>query len=153
MSQIAWDDALLLGVEDVDNQHKQLVKIANSLLDAISSDQGKEALGKAVSWFREYTVFHFNAEEEFMESVGYPKRGEHAQQHMELKEKVKTLQQMLYRKENIAVSEVKQLLYEWLVGHILDSDMDIARYLNEKEFEQSASDQSNPDQIRVVHKK
>ncbi|MDC0335853.1 bacteriohemerythrin [Pseudodesulfovibrio sp.] len=131
MSKIEWDDSLLLGVKEIDEQHQQLVKIANSLLAAIADEEKEPVLSKALSWLREYTVFHFNSEEEYMEQIGYPKRSEHAQQHLELKENVKTFQKMLYRKEAVEVSKIKNLLYEWLVGHIIDSDMAIARYLKE----------------------
>ncbi len=133
MTQIRWDDALLIGVPEIDRQHQSLVKIINALLQAIDEGQSEGKIDDILSWLREYTVLHFNAEEEFMDKIGYPKLGRHSQEHTGLKEKVKGYQYARFRNEDFSLKEIKDMMAEWLLKHILESDMDIGEFVREQE--------------------
>ncbi len=129
MPHLDWSDALNLGVEEVDRQHRHLVEIANELLDEVRSENGQKAVDHAIAKLREYTLEHFRSEEEFMNSIGYPEREAHEQEHELLTRQVKKYQKALYQKDVVSVEEVKNFLKEWLIGHILGSDMKIAKFL------------------------
>ncbi len=136
MTQIRWDDSLLIGIPEIDQQHKSLVKIINSLLQAIAEGQSEKKIDDLLSWLREYTVLHFNAEEEFMKKIGYPKLGQHSQEHAHLKEKVKGYQYARFRSEDLSQGEIKIMLSEWLLKHILENDFDIKAFLQSTEEEE-----------------
>lgn len=132
MKEIEWTTSLSLGIKSLDEQHQELLRIANLLLFAIEKDQSEDAIVELLTRLREYTVFHFTAEEEFMAEIGYPGRGEHTQRHADLKQKVKNFQQSRFHREEVTLLEIRHLLSDWLLNHILDYDLRIAKFLNEK---------------------
>lgn len=68
-----------------------------------------------------------------MDKIGYPKLGRHSQGHTGLKEKVKGYQYARFRNEDFSLTEIKDMLAEWLLKHILESDMDIGEFVREQE--------------------
>ncbi len=145
MKEIEWTESLSLGVEAIDDQHKELIRIVNRLLHAIKDKDSEMIVNEILAGLREYTVFHFNAEEKFMEEIRYPHRGEHLQQHQDLKQKVKGFQYARFHHEEVTLGELKAMLSEWLLEHILDSDLRIAKFMREKEKEEKKQ-QSEDDQ-------
>lgn len=129
MPNIAWSDQLYIGNPKIDDEHKQLIRIANSLLRAMKEGRSKNDFAKILHDLREYTVFHFTNEEEFMRSVGYPDLNRHVDQHNQLKKKVKDFQYAIFHGEEVVHEQVRDLLKEWLVGHILECDLKIKAYV------------------------
>jgi hemerythrin-like metal-binding protein len=130
---LKWDDSLSLGITRIDDQHRKMVDLANGVLEAIRRKQGQAVIRPLVQELREYTVTHFQDEEAFMERIRYPEIAEHRQEHMVLTQRVKDYQRAIYHREDIEVKEMLDFLKEWLVGHIIESDMRIARYLDTNE--------------------
>lgn len=71
--KIEWNDDYLLGIQEIDNQHKKLVGIANELYDITtgSEESYKLDMSKVLKKLTDYTVYHFSSEEEFMKRYGY----------------------------------------------------------------------------------
>jgi hemerythrin len=132
MSKIQWNDELSLGVELIDDQHKELIRIANGLMNAIHIGRDKRVLTNVIKRLREYTVFHFHSEEALMEKTYYPNRGEHEAEHGKLKRDVKQFQRELYKKKDLNPEHVLAFLKTWLLKHILSADREFARYLKEQ---------------------
>ncbi len=129
MTKLTWSDDLSVGVEQIDTQHKELIRIANGLINAVALGRGRKTTDNVLRRLREYTVFHFNSEEALMEKVHYPGRGEHAREHLGLKNNVKEFQRTLYIKEKITPGDVLSFLKIWLLKHILSADMDLANFI------------------------
>ncbi|MDP3176271.1 MAG: methyl-accepting chemotaxis protein, partial [Spirochaetaceae bacterium] len=68
-----WSDMLSVGVDAMDDQHKELFSRINKLLRAMLAEgQGGDASG-LVAFIGEYVEHHFSDEEKFMRELGYPK--------------------------------------------------------------------------------
>ncbi|MGB4948103.1 MAG: hemerythrin domain-containing protein, partial [Candidatus Competibacter denitrificans] len=63
---IEWSDALSVGVEEVDQQHKGLAQMVNELNGAIHGGWGKETRDDIIVKLLEYTRVHFATEESLM---------------------------------------------------------------------------------------
>jgi hemerythrin len=148
MPLIKWTPQLSVDVPLIDDQHKQLIAIANGLIKAMHRGLNSRVINNVIRRLREYTVFHFSSEEKLMEEVCYPKRGEHANEHRRLKEQVKQYQQKIYYKENPNPDAVTDFIKTWLLKHILESDRKLANFIHEqakKEAEKGkAKDQPQP---------
>jgi len=140
MSKIQWNSELSVGVKQIDDQHKELIRIANGLINAISLKREERILGNVTRKLREYTVFHFASEEQLMDDIRYPKRGEHANEHIRLKKNVKDYQRIIYKHEDLTPETVLQFLKEWLLGHILTHDRELAQFIHEQEAEVKAEE-------------
>ncbi len=98
MHQLKWNKELSVDVPLIDDQHKELIRIANGLIKGISRGCTPNTINNVLGKLREYTVFHFNSEEKLMEEVRYPDRGEHEIEHRRLKTSVKDFQRRIYKK-------------------------------------------------------
>jgi len=128
MANIAWSDSLSLGIEEVDVQHKKLISLVNRLLVALREKRASEDLKDIFHELSEYTVYHFNAEENYMLQLEYPKLEKHREQHSLLKKEVRDFQSRIFHQEQIDIEEVKGFIRSWLIEHILQHDLEIAKH-------------------------
>ena len=136
MPNIVWSETLLIGKLEIDAEHKQLIRIANSLLRAMQEGRNKNDFAKILHELREYTVFHFNNEEEYMRSIGYPDLNKHIEEHNILKKRVKDFQHSVFIGDKVEYDALREMLKDWLVGHILSCDLRIKEYQMPKNVEQ-----------------
>ena len=115
-----------IGVELIDEQHKKLFELANKAYILLKDDFSLDKYDKIVHILEElkdYTIFHFKSEEEYMESIEYKRL---FTQKIEHEKFIKTLEETNYRDidENQDESLVKILnfLNDWLIEHILKTD-------------------------------
>ncbi|MGD1098576.1 MAG: hemerythrin domain-containing protein, partial [Bryobacteraceae bacterium] len=64
---VTWNDSWLVGVREIDAQHKNLVSILNQLHEAAMQGHGNDVLGKILDSLVRYTTAHFAAEERLIE--------------------------------------------------------------------------------------
>ena len=133
MERIQWSEYLSVGIEQIDSQHKELIRIANGLISAVEKQRGDRVINNVIRRLRNYTVFHFNSEEGLMADVRYPRRGEHENEHAKLKRIVKGFQRNLYKGERLTAEDVLNFLKIWLLKHILHSDRMLADFIHEGE--------------------
>lgn len=123
---IKWKDEYSIGVDRIDDEHKQLVKIANKAYEVLNNDLYTDKYDKIVEILKEledYTVFHFNDEEDYMQQVGYKKFFSHKIEHEEFIQKIKNvdLNKMDYNQDKYLL-EIVNFIVDWLVKHILEKD-------------------------------
>lgn len=135
MLELKWNKDISVDDPLIDSQHKELIRIANVLIKAVTLGRDRRIVNNVITKLREYTVFHFSSEEDLMEKAHYPGRGEHVQEHNRLKREVKDYQRQLYEKQNLTPDAVLEFIKDWLLGHILTYDRDLANFIHEKEAE------------------
>lgn len=117
-----WDDDYTVGIEEIDDQHKALIAMLNSLHRAIVDKRGSVTARKILDQLADYTRTHFILEESLMRVMHYPGFDLHKEQHIELIKQVSDLQEKL---DNGGVSITFELLHflkVWLSQHINESD-------------------------------
>ncbi|WP_028448792.1 MULTISPECIES: bacteriohemerythrin [Chitinibacter] len=118
---IEWNDALSVGIQEIDEQHKVLVDLLNELHDAIRQHHGREASVEILGRLVDYTRIHFAVEESLMRILGYPEYETHKGHHEDLISQVNTLQQRMREGEAITF-ELLHFLRNWLTHHIMEGD-------------------------------
>jgi len=125
-----WDPSLECGVEQVDNEHKELFRMVENLLDDTKSGNTVEASAKALDFLSEYVINHFAHEEALMQKCNYPNADEHKNLHavfvkalLELKKKYDDSSGSL----SVAI-EINHAAMSWLINHIKVIDMRFAKY-------------------------
>ncbi|NDV22351.1 bacteriohemerythrin [Desulfovibrio sp. JC022] len=131
MGRVEWNDGLNIGIKEIDEQHKGLIDIINNVLEAFKRGENGSVIDDLLGKLKEYTVSHFNAEEKYMEEIEYPQLSEHRQLHAGLKNKVKTFQAARFHREEVSSGEIKGLLSNWLIEHILREDYKIVEFVKQ----------------------
>jgi Amt family ammonium transporter len=130
--QFSWREEFTLHVPEMDEEHKNLVKITEEIIEAMSSGLGKGAIEDAFQGLMDYTVNHFEHEEQLIEKHGYPGTEEHKEIHRRLKEKVVAYKNELFRNESFNAKEFQDFMSGWLINHILEDDRQYAEFINAK---------------------
>lgn len=122
-----WDNKFNTGVAVVDEQHHHLVDLINRL-GAISARQaGLEELGEILTELSDYTVYHFNTEEDMMKAyqVDAVHQDAHIKAHQHFTEQVGVAAKILMGGRDVnsqLVAPLLKYLTNWLVQHILGAD-------------------------------
>ena len=139
---VVWKDQYGTGIELIDNQHMELVKLANRLYQACLG--GKEtveiAFKEAMSQMVKYVRFHFGAEEKLLERVKYPQFSEHKKQHKILVQKILDAVKDYETGKNFVPNNFVRTLTEWVFGHIAIYDKIYAKYIADKKKNGSLTD-------------
>ncbi len=76
-----WTKALAVGVEEIDEQHKELFKKVNEFSAAMRENKGKEVIKETITFLKTFVVEHFAAEEKLMKKYNYPGYDEQREEH------------------------------------------------------------------------
>ncbi len=124
-----WNQVYTIGNESVDDQHKKLFSILNDLVDAIKTKKAKDILDKTIEELSNYTFYHFSAEEDYMEKIGYPELEDHKTFHKDLIEQLSDICNRIYGGHIDSTDELYRLLKDWIINHILNEDLKIKLFL------------------------
>lgn len=132
MDFIKWKEAYSLGIEQIDDQHKQLVEVLNKLYNAMSKGQTKEIIGQVIDDLRRYTISHFSYEENLMRKHGYPELNSHIKIHKAFVDKIDEFKTRLLVKDMTLTLDIVGFLKDWLVNHIMGTDKKYSPFLTER---------------------
>ncbi|MDR3165543.1 MAG: bacteriohemerythrin [Synergistaceae bacterium] len=125
-----WKEEYRLGVETIDNQHQQLFEMVDSLLQVIDDskhgDYRKEC-ADAISFLYDYTVKHFQSEEEYQASIGYADIEAHKLQHKRFVMTVDNFAKRMIESDYDmkVVRAFSGSLVAWLNYHVAETDQKI----------------------------
>ncbi len=127
-----WDESFMVGIAEIDRQHKLLVDIVNELYYEASQKRGHEMLGRILAGLVEYTKTHFTYEEGLMAMHGYPDLEAHQAKHKKLVARVMEFQGRVTANDESVLEELLQFLKDWLAHHIQGTDKKYVPFLAEK---------------------
>jgi len=128
---IIWTEDLSTGVAEIDEQHKDLFRQLNDLLQACSQKKGKEEIGRFVGFLSDYVILHFATEEREMIAHNYPGMAEHKNEHEQFKLKIDGLK-MDFFEHGASIDVVlmaARMSYDWLQQHIKRTDKALGAFL------------------------
>ena len=129
MAPIAWSDTYSVGNTTLDDQHRRLFEVANSLEEAIEKNRGQRVMEAVLRELVGYTQEHFAFEEQLMAEAGYPDLAAHQARHRQLIQKVERFEYELNVEGHRISREVRDFLQGWLSSHILEEDKGYAEAL------------------------
>lgn len=132
---IEWKDEFAVGVELVDSQHKKLFEIAGSaeqlLLLPEKTDKFDQIL-EIIYELKDYVVFHFNAEQNILENIQYPKYFSHRVMHNDFIEKMNSVDiDKIDDNQQKNLLEILNFIMDWIKEHVLVEDRVWAKYYHQ----------------------
>ena len=132
MSILVWNDNLSVNIQEIDDQHKNLVKMINELNTAMLHGKTKQVLGEIIHGLINYAGTHFATEEKYFHQFHYPDTEIHKRQHNEFVKKVTKFKQDFDQNRILLSIDIMKFLQEWLINHIKGSDKKYGPFLIEK---------------------
>lgn len=131
MPQIHWDESFSIGNETIDTQHKKWIDLYNKvdkiLLESSPTEFAKIKV-EALEEMKQYAIYHFLYEENFMKKIDYPDLPRHWRLHKDFDYKVFECIRKIEDDEIVLNSEIITVIRDWLVNHILTEDKKIQQY-------------------------
>jgi hemerythrin len=119
----------------IDEEHKELFKAINGLLDACAAGKGRAEIVSTVAFLEEYTAKHFRDEEQLQMNSHYPDYSRHKALHDGFKAFVRQLGADLKREGPTItlVAKVNTGCGDWLIRHIQVEDQKLAQHIRANE--------------------
>lgn len=125
-----WTADLSVGVEAIDNQHKELIRRMNNFFQSMEGDSREKVL-EMLSFLGEYVVTHFRDEEALQVRYNYPGYAEHRKLHQDFMKDVGEMTADI-KKNGFTVATkamVGMTLTSWLTLHIRRADKAVGDYI------------------------
>lgn len=122
MAYMQWTDDLATGIRVIDDQHKRIISYINELDHARQTGSAEE-VEHVLDGLLDYTVTHFEFEEELQEKAGYPFLKAHQRVHEIFMKRIAAFRDRANNGEDI-VPELLSMLKVWLSSHIKGDDRD-----------------------------
>lgn len=131
---IYWSENYSVGIKEIDEQHKKLVEMINDLYDAFMNKEHKEKVEEIVTRMAEYTVVHFNFEEEHFKKFGYIGSQVHIAEHKSFLDHVNLFSRDLTQNKATLTFKIITFLQKWLLDHIMVSDKKYVKCFKDSGF-------------------
>ena len=131
--RFVWDQGYTVGNPAIDEQHKNMFVLANSLPEKMEAAEVKRVIMDLYKHSRQ----HFRDAVQMMKEIDYPKLKEHCELHEKLITQLNEISSRSFESDEEVV-KFKRFVYDWVLDHILNHDKD---YFH---FTQQTKEQSNP---------
>jgi methyl-accepting chemotaxis protein/hemerythrin len=117
-----WDEKYSVGIQSIDNQHKEIFGILNKLLEAMKMGYGNDVTTQIIQELERYAVIHFQKEEFFFQRFKYQSSTEHIAEHQYFIKKIAILKPDLKSGKMTLTIDLLNFLKDWIEHHILIVD-------------------------------
>ncbi len=131
---IEWTNELVLGIEVIDNQHKDIYTNINKLILAFEENNEQELAYEMLEFVEEYVRKHFQTEEFYLKKYGYNEFEKHVGLHRNFSAQLQELKASFKRAgiTKRAALQMTEFLISWWDNHILKIDSKYVEWLSEK---------------------
>lgn len=132
MPLIPWENKFELGINEIDEQHKNMLSIINKLYDMLddvkSNDQTE--IDRIIKEMAEYALYHFATEEKYFELFDYDNKEAHVKIHDQYRTKIEDWQKRYNENKDKAIFfEVSNFLHDWWTWHINNTDREYVPFM------------------------
>jgi hemerythrin len=130
----SWDDSFLIGIEELDHEHKVLIDNINRLHEELAKYEEKSEIEKCLGDIYARMQAHFALEEHVMKKHRYIFFDEHKHEHDEfLDSYTEYMAQFLNDTDITSSNSIEDKLKQWVINHIVTSDKKMSLMVQEKE--------------------
>ena len=131
MKDLVLDNTLIIGIDEIDDDHGKLINLFNILNHSVTEGAATDYVEAVLDELVNCTIWHFSHEERLMLKYGYDAYEEHKADHQDLIDSVRKLQKKFLQTGKLEEKEHLEFLERWLTEHILVDDIRLGSYLIE----------------------
>ena len=123
---INWKEEYRIGIKLIDEQHKKLFELANKAFDLLKDDFYIDKYDDIIMILKElknYAIYHFKSEEDYMESIKYRKILSHKVEHDDFIQKIVEVDiDKIDENQDKYILDLLEFIVNWIDKHILGTD-------------------------------
>jgi len=120
-----------VGIDAIDDDHQKILSIISEIIEAIEAIDNDHTVSIIEGLFDDLersTSLHFKREEELMLAANYAGFEQHKEGHQAfLAQLPQFKEQLVSKNSDEPAEEISQRLYDWVINHVIASDMDFAQ--------------------------
>lgn len=127
MAELVWDDGMSVGIDSLDNDHKQLIDALSQLMSAKNDNCAWSIIEPIFQQLEHYCLTHFAREEALLAKINYQQFDAHKKSHQSFIKKIPQLKKQWYEETTepeVVKEKIILFLQQWLLKHILEEDLD-----------------------------
>ena len=129
-----WNDSFLIGIEELDQEHKILIDDINRLHEELVMNDEKSEIEECLGDIYTRMQAHFALEEHVMKEHGYKYYDEHKREHEELLDNYTEYMVQFLNDSGVSSDKsIEESLKHWVITHIVTSDKKMSLMVQEKE--------------------
>lgn len=128
MPLLSWKDEYSVNVEELDDHHKQLIKILNGLYDECLQVDNDKCVSLKLDELLAYASYHFEAEEKYMREIQYFEIDDHIEKHNGFTFKITEMKHIPREDQLELTKDLIIYLGKWLLRHVLEEDKKYAAH-------------------------
>jgi len=128
---IEWKNEYSVGVKEIDEQHKIIIKLINELHFVITGEKDKEELEHILEQLANYGGYHLANEEKYFDKFGYVEADEHKAIHQQYRNTILEFQKKFKINKIKTIFEAIDFLEDWWIGHINNIDKRYTKTFND----------------------
>ena len=131
---LIWDDSFLIGIEELDHEHKVLIDDINKLHEELAGNQEKSEIAKCLGDVHARMQAHFALEEHVMKEHEYEFFDEHKREHDAFLDNfTECMMQFLNDAGGSFKNPIEDCLKHWVMDHIITSDKKMSLIVQESD--------------------
>ncbi|MCG8472159.1 MAG: bacteriohemerythrin [Desulfobacterales bacterium] len=131
VSLMNWSDDLLTGIEEIDDQHRNLFLLINRLILHKRTHGPRENLLDVLHVLVAYSQAHFRSEDHHMAASEYPLARSHSHEHLTFTKNINNFMIDYERGDEELSDKMLIFLRKWWVTHVAESDQMFVKHLKE----------------------
>jgi hemerythrin len=129
-----WRKEFELGIKSIDTQHKRLLEIGNKIYNLLAShkeeDDHFDEIYKVIGELKEYTIYHFETEENYFLKYHYPDYESHKKEHDAFIDYLNSVDyDALDENQGVFLKKLLEKIFNWVFNHIVTTDYMYVDYL------------------------
>ena len=133
-TRIEWDDSFLIGIKELDHEHKVLINDINRLHGELVRQDKKSEIEKCLGDIYARMQAHFALEEHVMKEHKYGFFEEHKREHERLLDGYTEYMMQILNDAVVSFSNpIEDALRDWVLNHIVNSDKKMSLMVQEEE--------------------
>jgi len=133
-TRIEWDDSFLIGIKELDHEHKVLINDINRLHGELARYDKRPEIEECLGDIYARMQAHFALEEHVMKEHQYEFFDEHKREHEKLLDGYTEYMMQILDDAVVSFNDpIEDALRHWVLKHIVNSDKKMSLMVQEKE--------------------
>ncbi len=122
MSLLQWKPGYSVGVESMDDEHREMIDLINDIYEKLESDPDADQVEQCLGEIFSTISMHFALEERLMRKSNYAEYQAHKDNHEDLLDQVRDLMDDFAADTATGATRLEQGLSDWFAGHFSTFD-------------------------------
>ena len=122
MTLLQWKPEYSVGVDSMDDEHREMIDLINDIYERLESDSNVEQIEACLGDIFSTISMHFALEEKMMRSSNYAEYQAHKDDHENLLDQIRDLMDDYDADSSTGAVKLEQSLSGWFAGHFSTFD-------------------------------